>query len=126
MVMDPDGEMIACKDKPLLREEDEILNSHRSIFICKAEQRSVSGNHEVLDGWKQLKGLSVCAAWLITSMHMLACAPGQHWFIPFLQLCLWIFLPTCYRPPANMLARSVSLTRERGEPPNSFLSNIFF
>lgn len=84
MRMEPDGEMIACKDKPLLREEDEILNSHRSIFICKAEWRAVTGNHKVLDSWKRLKGFGVCAAWLITSLHMLACASGQPRFIPLL------------------------------------------
>lgn len=82
--MEPDGKMIACKDKPLLREEDDILNSHRSIFICKAEWRAVTGNHKVPDSWKQLKGFSVCTAWLITSMHTLACASGQPRFIPLL------------------------------------------
>lgn len=112
--------MIACKDQPLLREEDEILNSHRSIFICKAECRAVTGNHKVLDSWKQLKGFSVCAAWLITSMHMLAYASGQPRFIPLLFnralgffVLFFVFL-FFSRPPANMLAGSVSLTADCG------------
>lgn len=82
--MEPDGEVIACKNKTLLRQEDEILNSHRSIFTCKAGVRAVMGNHKVLDSWKQLKGFSVCFAWLIISLHMLACASGQPRLIPLL------------------------------------------
>lgn len=107
--------MIACKDKPLLREEDDILNSHRSIFICKAEWRAVTGNHKVPDSWKQLKGFSVCTAWLITSMHTLACASGQPRFIPLLfNRALGFFFFFSLRLPANMLAGSVSLTVDCG------------
>lgn len=101
--------MIACKDKPLLREEDEILNSHRSIFICKAEQRSVTGNHKVLDDWKQLKGFMCCMANHLHA-HVGLCFRAA--LVYSFSSTVLEFFPSCCWPPANMLTRS--LTGERG------------
>lgn len=59
-------------------------------------------------------------------MYVLACAPGQHWFIHFLQWSLRIFLPTYYQPPANMLAKAMSLTGERGGGSHLFFYPALF
>lgn len=41
---------------PLLTEADEILNTHAVVRMQSRAERPVRGNHEVSDGWKQLKG----------------------------------------------------------------------
>lgn len=68
--------MIAGSDRPLLREVDEILNTHTGIFYAKQSRGPVRVNHKVLDSWKQLKGFCISAAWLISFMHMLTPAAG--------------------------------------------------
>lgn len=41
---------------PLLTEADEILNTHAVLLMQSRAEGPVRGNHEVFDGWKQLKG----------------------------------------------------------------------